>query len=137
MVFPIVTVYTVSPFTLLLINVQGCPQTGNDLIRIEAPVVDQAAAISISMFTADAPQQLSISMFTADVTGWSRVTDFLHAADKTKVFNSSDWVAVERAALLKKIAKDGYTPENLAKAKALIGGAAAGTPVRTTMPKFR
>lgn len=76
--------------------------------------------------------ELKAALFLADPTGWAKAAAFLEPEQKRSklptIRFTGNWIDAGRTRLQKKIAKEGYTPENLATAQALMDQASKPQP---------
>jgi len=64
---------------------------------------------------------VQVSLVLADTAAWNALADFLAPPDaKPNRPQSSNWIDAGKERLRKRIAKEGYTPEILSEAQALI-----------------
>jgi hypothetical protein len=85
----------------------------------------QFAVVTAGMDTAKLAQA-KIELFLADIEGWSMVSDFMKAPAGPKKLTGGNWLDAARDALRTKIDREGYTPEALSEAAALMQKARKG-----------
>jgi hypothetical protein len=116
-VMPAQTAWTVSPIALpaQIARAASAP--------LAAPA--QFAVVTAGMDTAKLAQA-KIELFLADIEGWSMVSDFMKAPAGPKKLTGGNWLDAARDALRTKIDREGYTPEALSEAAALMQKARKG-----------
>jgi hypothetical protein len=101
-----------------LVATMSLPQSA----KVLAALAGDSAALAVVMSQMDASKltQVKIELFLTDIDGWQSVDSFLNPPESAKKPFSRNWLDAERAKLQAKILRDGYTPEHLSEAVALM-----------------